>query len=217
MKKLFTLCMGLLAALAIQAQSDFPIQFADKDGNIIADGTTLNLTDYVTDDFGDVQVPANLYVKNITDGEVQIGGKYTITSLSSGAFQTCFPENCIRQTKAGNYETESGALAAGALKSMQTEWFPGAEGTAVVTYHLWTFKYNSITKKWTFDKEGPAVTLNFTYSTSGVGAQSSTSNVQRTTYYDLMGREVATPAHGLFVKKSVYADGTTATRKYLVR
>ena len=44
MKKIFTLFMGLVAALAAQAQSDFPLQFADKDGNIIADGTVLNLT-----------------------------------------------------------------------------------------------------------------------------------------------------------------------------
>ena len=218
MKKLFTLCMGILATLAIQAQSDFPVQFADKDGNIIADGTTLNLTEYEADAFGDVQVPTNLYVKNITDEEIHVGGKYTITSLSSGTFQTCFPENCIRQTKTGSYETESGALAAGDLKSMQTEWFPEAEGTAVATYQLVTYKQNPITKEWkTVDKEGPSVTLNFTYSTSSIGAQSSRSNVQRSTYYDLQGREVVTPAHGLFVKKTVYTDGTTSTRKYLTR
>ena len=30
MKKSFTLFMGLVAALAAQAQSDFPLQFADK-------------------------------------------------------------------------------------------------------------------------------------------------------------------------------------------
>ena len=210
--------MGLLAALAIQAQSDFPVQFADKDGNIIADGTTLNLTDYEADDFGDVQVPTNLYVKNTTDGELHVGGKYTIVSLSNGAFQTCFPENCIRKSSTGKFETESGALAAGALKSMQTEWFPTAEGTAVVTYQLVTYKQNPITKEWkTVDQEGPTVTLNFTYSTSSISAQSSKLQVQSSKFYDLMGREVATPAHGLFVKKSVYADGTTATRKYLVR
>ena len=44
MKKFFTLCCGLFAALAIQAQNDFPLQFADKNGNVITDGTTLNIT-----------------------------------------------------------------------------------------------------------------------------------------------------------------------------
>ena len=209
--------MGLLAALAIQAQSDFPVQFADKDGNIIADGTTLNLTDYEADAFGDVQIPTNLYVKNITDGEIHVGGQYNIVSISNGAFQTCFPENCIRKSSTGKFETESGALAAGALKSMQTEWFPTAEGTAVVTYQLVTFKQNVITKDWNIDKEGPTVTLNFSYSTSGIGAANTEKSVKSTAYYDLMGREVATPAHGLSVKKTVYVDGTTATRKYLVR
>ena len=46
MKKLFTLFWGLLSALSIQAQSDFPIQFADKDGNIIDNEATLVLTEY---------------------------------------------------------------------------------------------------------------------------------------------------------------------------
>ena len=77
MKKLFTLCIGLVAALAIQAQSDFPLQFADKDGNIIADGTTLDITAYETDDFGDVQMPSGLYVKNTSGEAVQGGGEYT--------------------------------------------------------------------------------------------------------------------------------------------
>ena len=35
MNKLFTLCFGLMAALAVHAQNEFPVQFADKNGNII--------------------------------------------------------------------------------------------------------------------------------------------------------------------------------------
>ena len=50
MKKFLTLFWGLIAALSIQAQSDFPIQFADKDGNIIEGGTTLEIKDYETDE-----------------------------------------------------------------------------------------------------------------------------------------------------------------------
>ena len=64
MKKIFTFFLGLVAALIVQAQSDFPLQFADKDGNIIADGTVLNLTTAESDDFGDVLMSTNLFVKN---------------------------------------------------------------------------------------------------------------------------------------------------------
>ena len=45
MKKIFTFFLGLIAALGTQAQSDFPLQFADKNGNIFEDGTVLNLTE----------------------------------------------------------------------------------------------------------------------------------------------------------------------------
>ena len=57
MKKLFTLTLSLLFALSAAAQAtDTSVQFADKDGNIIADGSTLNLTAYESDFFGDIMV-----------------------------------------------------------------------------------------------------------------------------------------------------------------
>lgn len=218
MKKLFTLVAGLAAALAMQAQSDFPLQFADKDGNIIADGTTLTLTETITDDFGDVQLPTHLYVKNITDGDIQGGGTYTITSIGSGTFQTCFPQNCAQQTRPGTYTTESGNLAAGQLKYMQTEWLPTKEGTAAVTYQLLTFKKNVITQKWTKDKSGPTVTLQFNYGTSSAVASLPSSQPDgQVSYYDLQGRQVFQPRHGVFVKKTLLSDGTQQVQKVRIR
>ena len=199
MKKLFTLCLGLVATLAAQAQSDFPVQFADKDGNIIADGTTLNLNEYKADDFGEVQVPANLFVKNTTNEDVQVGGAFAITTLSSGDFQTCFPENCIRKTSKVNYETESGKLAAGALKDMQTEWFPAEEGSAVVVYQLLAYKENPVTHKWTIDQYGPTVTLNFTYSTTSLKPLQKEGRLDGA-WFDLQGRNL----QGEPTQKGVY-------------
>ena len=217
MKKIFTLCFGLMAALTLHAQSDFPLQFADKDGNIIADGTTLNLTEYEEISFGDIQMPSGLYVKNISTETVQGGGTYNIQTLSSGAFQTCFPENCAQKKTTGTFETESGAFAAGSLTNMQTEWLPEAEGTCVVVYQLQTYKQNAITQKWTVDKTGPSVTLNFTYSTTGVSAIKNDKVVSSVTYYDILGRQVSQPSRGIFVRKTVYADGTSATQKTVMR
>ena len=63
MKKLFTLTLSLLFALSAAAQAtDTSVQFADKDGNIIADGSTLNLTAYESDFFGDIMVPSGLFI-----------------------------------------------------------------------------------------------------------------------------------------------------------
>ena len=217
MKKVFTMCFGLLAALAVQAQSDFPLQFADKDGNIIADGTTLNLTEAEEDAFGSVQIPSGLYVKNISTEDVQGGGTYTIQTLSSGAFQTCFPKNCVRKTTTGTTNTDNDVFAAGSLSDMQTEWYPDAEGSCVVVYQLKTYKKNPITQGWSVDKEGPSVTLNFTYSTTGVAAAKSGKAVSSVEYYDMQGRLISQPASGLFVRKTVYADGTSATQKAILR
>ena len=199
MKKIFTLCLGLFAALAIQAQSDFPLQFADKDGNVIADGSTLNLTEAEVDDFGGIMMPSGLYVKNTTSAEVQCGGSFTIISMSNGAFQSCFPSTCKQVSKVDSYTTESGALGASVLKSLQTEWMPTAEGSCTVTYQLMTYKQNAITKKWNADKYGPTVTLNFVYGTSGIADAARLDNSEKGICYDLMGRRVSQPAKGLYI------------------
>ena len=217
MKKIFTLLVGMVAALAVQAQSDFPLQFADKDGNIIADGTVLKLTTVEETDFGDVQMPSGLYVKNSTNADVQGGGIYNITSLSNGSFQTCFPTNCVSNNKTGSYETANGTIAAGELKSMQTEWLPTDKGTCVVSYQLVTYKQNVITKKWQEDKKGPAITLKFTYGTSGVSSAKNDKNVRQVEYYNLTGRRVKTPARGMYIVKTTYVDGTTTCRKNLYK
>ena len=214
MKKIFTLFMGLVAALTVQAQSDFPLQFADKDGNIIADGTTLDLKVAEMDDFGDVLMPTNLFVKNTSSGVVYGGGKYVIHSIGNGAFQTCFPENCIRKTSVGTYITEPGTFETGVLKDMKTEWIPSTEGSCMVTYQLITFKKNPITGKWGEDQSGPAVTLNFTYDPAGVNSTVNNKSIHRVEYYNLTGRRVQTPGRGMYIVKTTYADGTTTSKKH---
>ena len=217
MKKIFTLFMGLVAVMAAQAQSDFPLQFADKDGNIIADGTVLNLTTAEVDDFGDVLMPTNLFVKNTSSSTVNGGGKYVIQSMGNGAFQTCFPENCVRKTSVGTFTTEPGTFEAGVLKDMKTEWIPSAEGSCKVTYQLITFKKNPITGKWGEDQSGPTVTLNFTYDTSGINSTKNGKNVRTIEYYNLTGRRVHTPAHGMYIVKTTYVDGTKTCKKHLYK
>lgn len=217
MKKIFTLCLGLIAVLAVQAQDDFPLQFADKDGNIIVDGTTINLTEVIIDDFGGIMMPTNLYVKNITEQSVQGGGRYTIQSIGNGTFQTCFPTNCIQKSAKGTYDTESGTFDAGILKYMNTEWLPVAEGKAVVDYQLLTFRQNPITKKWMVDGEGPKVTLSFDYNTASVSGVKNDKNVSSVVYYDMQGRYVSKPTHGVYVKKIFYTDGSQSSKKHMVK
>ncbi len=214
MKRMLTLCWGLVVALGMHAQSDFPVQFADKDGNIIADGSTLERTTYVKDDFGDVQMPAQLWVKNVSNEAVQIGGTYTIQTLSSGAFQTCFPANCVRKMTTGTFTTGNDMLPAGQLKDMMTEWFPTAEGTCTVTYQLQSYKQN-FSGKWMPGDEGPKVTLNFNYNASaGVSQTEAEKEVQSVECYTIQGQRAIKNSRGLYIKKVTYTDGTTKTKKY---
>lgn len=217
MKKLFTIVEGLFAMLSIQAQSDFPIQFADKDGNIIDHETTLVLTEFESDAFGDIQMPTNLYVKNMTNESIQIGGVYTIQTLDNGVFQTCFPENCVAKTETGTFETSSGTLSANGLKNMQTEWLPTGNGKCVVVYQLVTYKKMAFTNDWSIDEYGPTVTLDFTFNTTGIQSTEANKRIRSITYYDLTGQKVSKPKHGVYLKKTIFQDGTSTTRKKLFR
>lgn len=212
MKKLFTLFWGLVTTLGIQSQTTFPVQFADKDGNLIEDGTTINFTEYEMDVFGTIQMPTKLYVKNQTTEEVQIGGIYTIQTIDNGLFQTCFPENCVAQDKTGTFETQSGPLAGEELKNMQTEWSPVEEGRCVVTYQLVTYKQDALTQKWSIDQYGPTITLDFNFSMTGL-CTTAANKVVSVTYYDLTGQKTSHPNHGVYLQKTVYQDGSSKTRK----
>lgn len=215
MKRIITLCVGLVTALALQAQSDFPLQFADANGNIIPDGTTLNLSDAEVDGFGLVQVHSHVFVKNTGTTDVQAGTAYTILSISNGALQSCFPTNCFQETKPGSYQSPTGNIGAGELRDMQTEWLPDAAGTAKVTFQLLTYKQNVITKQWQKDKTGPTITLKFTYNPTGINSAKNNKNVRSVEYYNLTSRRVQTPAHGMYIVKTTYANGTTTCRKHL--
>ena len=215
MKQIITLLICLLASLALQAQDEFPLQFVDENGEIIADGTMLDLTDIEEDDlFGDIMMPTNISVKNISDEMVQGGGSYTIHTISNGKFQTCFPINCMVQFTAGTYSTGNDAFMPGQLRNMQTEWLPDAEGMCFVSYQLQT--YRKLGKNYIPDEDGPTITLCFYYGTTGIKGTKG-EKVRSVTYYDLSGKPVERPKRGVYMKKTTYADGSFIVRKSILR
>ena len=190
MKKNITLLFCFLANLAVQAQTDFPLQFVDKEGQVIPDGTVLDITDVEIDElFGDIQMPVNVWVKNVSTQKVQGGGVYSIQSISNGWLQTCFPVNCMRRSNTGSYSTESSAFAPGQSTSLQTEWLPNEEGVCVVTYQLQTYAKKAGNSKWTADADGPTITLKYKYVSEANGISTLKSDVE-CKVYDLSGRIV---------------------------
>jgi hypothetical protein len=55
------------------------------------------------------------------------------------------------------------------------------------------------------DQEGPTITLKFTYGTTGIKAGKTISSV---VYYDLTGKKIKQPVSGVYLTKTIYADGT---------
>lgn len=212
MKKITTFILLVMGVLSIQAQ-DFPLRFVDNNGNEVADGSVLDLTEVEDLGFGDVQISSGLFVENLTSEDVVCGSEYSITALPNGAFQTCFPTNCVMRETTGSWTSETGTLAAHEKKSIQTEWLPYDPGTAVAEFQLLRYKLNPVTQKYAIDARGPKVTLRFIFNPTGELNTFSDFQVVSTTYHTLDGQCVSSPTRGLHIVRIVYTDGTVKTLK----
>ena len=158
MKKIFTLCLFLLATAWAMAQDNNTFQFVDKDGHVVADGTTINANNMVEDDFLGNFISTGLFVKNTSETTASVRLSYTIENIDNGMFQICFPENCISKSEAGAYTTTNGSLGAGIQRDLQCEWFPDAYGTCKARLAI-----EVLSALGTKIADGPAVTVVFTY------------------------------------------------------
>lgn len=201
MKKIFTLlCLSAFVATAF-AQSSYYV-FCDKDGNVYEDGATITCGDAEKDDFGEVQVPSGLYVKNVdASSKYQVSVRADIKKIDNGALQLCFPMNCLNYDKTGvQTETAKTSLAEGETKNMQTEWLPTAYGECSVTYSVFT--YQSVIKKATH-----TITVNYRYADpSAVGAVNAASKTAAQTLCDLQGRRLPVAGKGICLVRM--ADGS---------
>lgn len=96
---LLTALLSMVGArmLAFDTKVDKTIQFVDKNGNVVADGATVNVEEGEKDVFGDLLFKTGLFVSNTSENDVYIGIDYEIKSLPNGAFQICFPQNCVQK------------------------------------------------------------------------------------------------------------------------
>lgn len=137
MKKIFTIFTALSLSMVpmLGQELDRTYIFVDADGNEVVDGTTVtrDLVEY--DDEGNEVIYAGIFVQNLSAGAndyIQI--HYTINQIDNGTFQICYPSACIAQTEPGAYVTSRGQTPG--TVSMQTEWFPVADGVCDVTYQI---------------------------------------------------------------------------------
>ncbi len=195
MKKLFTLSMFLLATAWAMAQDSNTFQFVDKDGNVVADGTTITVKDLTEDVFLGNFISTGLSVKNTSTAAASIQLSYNIETIDNGMFQICFPENCITRSEAGEYMTTKGSLNAGVQRDLQCEWFPETYGTCKA--HLAIEVLSAFGTK---VADGPAVTVIFNYADP-----SRIENIQQGTVvtdsYNLQGQHAAEGHKGLTISR----------------
>jgi len=216
MKKIFTLFFSLIAGTtAILAQSGVVFVDAEENGNEITDGSTITVS---TLENG--LISSGLYVANTTSDGKYISIGFEIKSLPSGSHQICFPMNCTQQQKADTYETPYGSMKGNTTKTLQAEWLPASYGTCTVTYTIKYYKMGGAFPNYTytFEGNGPTVTVNYVYADpAGVSSATMSSQIRSVEYFDLAGKKVAKPRKGVYVMRTTDFSGKTKAHKVVIK
>ncbi|MBQ7510370.1 MAG: BspA family leucine-rich repeat surface protein [Prevotella sp.] len=140
MKKLFTFMAAMLTACMAFAQADQTFQFVDKDGNVVADGSTIVVSEL--NEEGMMVVP--LFVKNMSGEKAAVSMYETIDAMPNGQWQTCAFGNCMLLTETG-YSSKS-IVGADFDAGIETEWIPVAGQYATWTATLQIHVFNIMTQ-----------------------------------------------------------------------
>lgn len=224
MKKLFTLCAAIvMGCMAASAQTDNTFQFVDKDGNVVADGTTWHAYEKENDIFYGTIIPSGLYVKNTTGETADCSLDFQVTQTSGSKFLICYPTNCTGISGVTEViSTGTGTHLANESKDLQAEWVVkpfGADaeiaGTCTVTLQIKVMQQIEGTFQYEVKAYGPKITVVFHNdgTTDGISGAEAAGGKEPVAYYSVDGRRLGVAQKGLNIVK--YADGTTA--KVVVR
>lgn len=221
MKKLFTLCAAVvMGCMAASAQIDNTFQFVDKDGNVVADGTTWHAYEKENDVFYGTMINSGLYVKNTTSETANCSVDFQVTQMEGGTFQICYPTNCIVAQAVMDEvkSTGTGEQLANETKDLQSEWvvkplLADAETTGTCTATIQLKVMNPLEEGQfvnTFKAYGPKITVVFHNdgTIDGIAGVEAGAGKEPVAYYSLDGRRLGVAQKGLNIVK--YADGTTA-------
>ena len=191
---LFVFCV-----CSLNAQNLSTIVFVDKDGHLVADGSTITVNTAVENDFGEMVLLSGLYVKNLTSDNVALRVHFNVQTLDNGLFQICFPVSCITKSVTGVFETGSDIMSAGEQRDLQTEWTPQAYGKCIVTYQIELMKQlPGFPPQFEPQEMGPQVTVVYDYvDPAGINSTLTESQVAVSAVYSADGRQLDTPQHGL--------------------
>ncbi len=210
------------------AQTDNTLQFVDKNGNVVADGATVNgeleYVDGGSPEWSYWQVSSGLYVKNNASTATGVNVEGFISQIDNGGFQNCFPGACDAQlTQSGRFEGKAGEIPANGKVPFRNEWLPANNeyGKCVVEFKLHVMDIETVETaygpivSYVFRAYGPSVTVNFVYdeTSAGINDVDATKENKIVARYSLNGQRLSAPQKGINIVK--YENGKTA--KILVK
>lgn len=221
-KTLLAVALMTVSGLNAMAQTDLEtFQFVDKNGNAIADGSTLTISE--TEDKGQgLQVSTGLFVKNTTNQQQATGVEFNVSNIDNGSFSCCFPMNCQSVGAVGNYENAADLFEANESRDFSSEWLPKSYGTCKVSVQL---KLYNVTEKemeingnkftypvpGDFKAYGPKVTLNLVYADpAGINGVQDNAGAKVVSRYNAAGMQINSAVKGLNIEK--LSNGKTIKR-----
>lgn len=228
-KSLLAVALGLMMGTSAFAQ----VEFVDADGNVIPNGSKLVRNEIETPvDISGLgkkqQINSGIQVKNTSSYAVSaITTQLNTTDLPFGQLSLCYPASCWINVGdyIGYYPTHkpnqpglsadgpwtspsSGSLAAGEVKSLQTEWYLNNLGQTTYDGQIgeFTATYSLLVDNKVVSAIEVLYSTDPNASTGISGVVADSANKQETGRYDLQGRQMAAGAKGLGIIK--YNDGT---------
>lgn len=226
MKKIFTLCVALFAAVSMFAQETKGMfEFATADGTIVPSGSVITKSD--VEDFTDPkdgydtkQISTGLFVKPIkTDlsGEkLRVKLRVDVEKIDHGSINFCLLGNCSSVIREGTYESNGGFVDQ--LDDLLTEWIIGyneetgkakygeakAKLTLVVCRKVSQGKDKFGIEQFKYEDVGESstVTVKFVYNEKSTGINGiSNANATVVARYAADGTRLSAPQKGLNIVK----------------
>ena len=236
MKKIYSIALSLfLGASSMMAQTG-DVHFVTIDADVnktgdVADGAEITVNTVTDDGFGSQFISTGLGVENTSDTGKRVQIVYDVLTLDNGAVQCCF-STCKSNNAVGTYYTPMLSSSGnsinlpvvkknGGVNDLAGEWFFTADGKAKVKFTIKIGTENtskSDPEGKVYDVvDGPSVTVNFVKgNVSGISA-ATVDDAVATTWYDMAGRKVSSPVKGIYMQKTVKADGTALVKKVAVK
>lgn len=226
MKKIFTLCVALFAAVSMFAQETKGMfEFATADGTVVPSGSVItksDVEDHTDPEEGvdNMQIPTGLWIKPVKtelNGEkLCVKLRVDVEKIDHGSINFCLLGNCSPAKHKGTYESNGGFVEQ--LDNLQTEWMIGTdEETGKAKYGEATAKLTLVVcrkvsqGKDQFDVEhfkyedvgeSSTVTVHFVYNEKSTGING-ISNADATVVarYAADGTRLSAPQKGLNIVK----------------